>query len=294
VVNASLHLVLTLVVCTLAVSPLAAARWPWRSPRVGIALWQSLAATWVLCAVGSAVCVGLAPFHVDVPTAVTRLLRNGFAGLSAAHVVALGIAAVLTGSLLAAFAVAWIGVLRSRRRHRRVLDLVARTDPAAPGAQVLDHPVAVAYCVPGLRSRVVLSSGTLRALTDAELAAVLAHERTHARERHDLVLLPFTALRRLLPRSRLVAEAAAVVGLLVEMRADDAACRGSDPDILRAALRRFGDPPAPAGALGMADTAVRARVHRLAGLSPLPVVVRILVLATGLLFVSTPLSFLVV
>jgi len=292
--NASLHLLLTLVVCTLTVAPLAAARWPWRSPRTGVALWQLLALTWVLCAVGSAVAIGLAPFHVDIPTAAERLLHGGFAELSVGHIVALGVAVALTAGLLVAFGAAWVGVLRTRRRHRRMLDLVARTDPAAPGAQVLDHPVAVAYCVPGLRARVVLSSGTLHALSDAELGAVLAHERTHARERHDLVLLPFTALRRLLPGSRLVARAVAAVGLLVEMCADDAACRGSDPATLRAALRRFGSPPAPDGAIGMADTAVRARLQRLAGVAPLPVAVRVLVLATGMVLVSTPLSFVMV
>lgn len=292
--NASLHLLLTLAVCTLTVRPLAAARWPWRSPRTGIAAWQLLALAWVLCAVGSAAAIGLAPFHVDIPTSAERLLHGGFAELSAGHVVALGVAVVLTAGLLAAFCAAWVGVSRSRRRHRRVLDLVARTDPAAPGAQVLDHPVAVAYCVPGLRARVVLSSAAVRALSGAELAAVLAHERTHARERHDLVLLPFTALRRLLPRSRNVDRAVTAVGLLVEMRADDAACRGSDPGSLRAALRRFGAPVAPAGTIGMADTAVRARLQRLAGVAPLPVAVRILVLGTGLLLVATPLSFLVV
>ena len=40
----------------------------------------------------------------------------------------------------------------------------------------------------------MISAGTLDLLDSAELAAVLAHERAHLRERHDLVLLPFIAL----------------------------------------------------------------------------------------------------
>ena len=85
---------------------------------------------------------------------------------------------------------------RARRRHRALLALIAREDPAVPGVRVLDHPSAAAYCVPGLRSQVVVSEGALKLLSADELTAVLAHEAAHVRERHDLVLLPFAALRR--------------------------------------------------------------------------------------------------
>ena len=49
--------------------------------------------------------------------------------------------------------------LRVRARHRDLLDLLGTPWPAAPGARVLDHPVPVAYCLPGLRSRLVVSGG---------------------------------------------------------------------------------------------------------------------------------------
>ena len=97
--------------------------------------------------------------------------------------------------------IAIAGVVRARRRHRALLALVAHGDPDVPGTLVVDHPAAAAYCVPGIRSQVVVSAGTLALLGPYELAAVLAHERAHARERHDLVLLPFTSLRRILPQS---------------------------------------------------------------------------------------------
>ena len=118
--------------------------------------------------------------------------------------------------------------LQARRRQRALLALLAHGDPKVPGALVVDYPTAAAYCLPGLRSRiVVLSVGTLELLGRGELAAVLAHERAHLRERHDLVLLPFTALRRAFPRSAMCAEAHRAVALLVEMLADDRALRGA-------------------------------------------------------------------
>ena len=164
-------------------------------------------------------------------------------------------------------------VLRDRRRHRALLSLLAHGDPKVPGALVVDHPAAAAYCVPGLRSRIVISAGALDLLDQAELAAVLAHERAHLRERHDLVLLPFTALARAFPWSVLVQRSYASVALLVEMLADDHAARQRPVRELVTALIRVGaagTPGTPAGTLAVADedaamgdSGVTARVERL-------------------------------
>src|SRR5690606_20445024 len=124
---------------------------------------------------------------------------------------------------------------------------------------------ATAYCVPGLRAEVVVSAGALRLLSKDELAAVLAHEDAHVRERHDLVLLPFAALRRAIPWARIVRDAQASVALLVEMAADDRARRHCSPRRLATALLRFGTAggvPTPQGAIGAAGH-VMARVNRL-------------------------------
>lgn len=147
-----------------------------------------------------------------------------------------------------------------------LLRLVAHHDVDAPGAVVLDHTAAAAYCLPGWHPTLVLSTGAVRMLDPDQLAAVLAHERAHGVERHDLVLLPFTALRRALPRSRLIRDAVAAVSLLVEMCADDRAVRQHSRGPLVAALRRFQSTASmitPAGALGVADDQITARVHRL-------------------------------
>ncbi len=291
--NAALHLAATLVLCVAVASPLARARWVWRAPGTGILLWQMLGLSWALSAVGLLLALGLAPYDAPIPVALGRWVDDAVRG----DVTPLSVLVVL--GLLSALDLAigllwtWCSVLRVRRRHRDVLALVARRDDAAPGAFVLDHPHVVAYCVPGARSAVVLSSGALTALTRDQVDAVLGHEHAHGRERHDLVLLPFSALCAVLPKVRLVRSVARAVALLVEMRADESASlrHGSQP--LAAALRRFGSTRPPEGALGAADVAVAARLDRLAGLPPLPTALRWSALVGGVVLVSTPLSFLV-
>jgi Zn-dependent protease with chaperone function len=131
-------------------------------------------------------------------------------------------------------------VIRARERQRALLSLLAHGDPKVPGALVVDHPAAAAYCLPGLRSTIVLSAGVLALLDDQELAAVLAHERAHLRERHDLVLLPFSALLRAFRWAAVARQAQRAVALLVEMHADDRALRHRPARELATALLRVG------------------------------------------------------
>jgi hypothetical protein len=155
---------------------------------------------------------------------------------------------------------------------------------------------------------VVISTGALGALSRAELAAVLAHERAHARERHHLALLPFAALRRLAPRWRTPGAVFGAVALLLEMRADDVARRGQSAEALAAALCRFrqlgavASGGAPPGTLGIAGEhggehdpehgEVAARLDRITGRRPgLPTAVRLLVLGAGATVAATPVSF---
>ncbi|XVS60483.1 M56 family metallopeptidase [Actinosynnema sp. CA-299493] len=291
--NAALHLAATLVLCVAAAGPLARARWVWRAPRTGILLWQMLGLSWALSAVGLLLALGLAPYDAPIPIALGRWANDAVRGdvTPLALLVVLGLLSAL--DLAIGLLWTWASVLRVRRRHRDVLALVARRDEAAPGAFVLDHPTVVAYCVPGARSAVVLSSGALTALTRDQVDAVLGHEHAHGRERHDLVLLPFSALCSVLPKVRLVRSVARAVALLVEMRADESASLRHGAQSLASALRRFGSARPPEGALGAADVAVAARLVRLAGLPPLPAALRCSALVGGLVLVGTPLSFLV-
>jgi bla regulator protein blaR1 len=254
---------------------LARARWPWRTPRTAIVLWQALGLAWGVASIGALLGFALLPYGAGIVSGLRRAAMDAAAGrlgvrLDSAHLIGLLAGLALAAVLLIMQGCAGYEVVRARRRHRALLSLVAHGEPSVPGALVVDHPAAAAYCVPGVRSaKVVVSAGTLALLDQAELAAVLAHERAHVRERHDLVLLPFTSLRQVFPRLGLVARSLEAVKLLIEMTADDRAGRHRAPRELATALLRFAaahpaDAPSGALAAGSADPGpVLARVSRL-------------------------------
>jgi hypothetical protein len=272
-------------------SALLCASWPRRSPAAAILLWQALGLAGGIAAVGAFFAIGANNDGSGVIgglLTVGRRLANGQLAsqrqpplLTLAQITSLAAGITLLAVLWWVLIMAFAAVLHARRRQRELLALLAHGDPKAPGALVVDHPAAAAYCLPGIRSKIVVSVGTLDLLAPAELAAVLAHERAHLRARHDLVLIPFTSLRRAFPRSRMIAQAHRTVALLVEMMADDHALRAlrvlrglSAREILPArelakALLRFGaagSSCAPEGALAVVSPAegeISARVNRL-------------------------------
>jgi Zn-dependent protease with chaperone function len=276
-------LVLALVAaCTVqAAAMLAAASWPRRSPAAAIVLWQALGLGWGLATVGTLIGLGTAGQPSGVAGGVLAELdlvaqgRVALSPLMAARMVCLVAGLVLLALLVWILLAASAAVLRARQRQRALLSLLAHGDPKVPGALVVDYPTAAAYCLPGLRSAIVISAGTLDLLDSAELAAVLAHERAHLRERHDLVLLPFVALLNAFAWSPVAREAHQAVALLIEMHADDMARRHRPARELATALLRVGAAGgglAPSGALAAVQPAmdcdVAARVTRL--LRPAP------------------------
>jgi len=304
----------------LGASALPRARWPRRCPAAAILLWQALGLASGLAAVGTLIGLALPASRDGLVFSVLHaagLLRDGdvfgVAGLFglggtdggplAVFVVRL---ACLTAALALLALLCWVliaasvAALQARRRQRALLTLLAHGDPKVPGALVVDYPSAAAYCLPGLRSRsrIVVSVGALELLGRGELAAVLAHERAHLRERHDLVLLPFTALRRAFPRSATCTGAQRAVALLVEMLADDRALRGRPARELVSALVRFGTAgacPAPAGALAAAEGEVAARVARLVQpVRPLPAAAVAGVCLAAAVLVAAPVTLLIV
>jgi len=270
--------------CIPAASTLAAASWPRRSPAAGILLWQALGLGWGIAAIGALIGFGVTTPGAAVASGALNQLadiaRTGslppVAGLAAAIRMSCLVAGmVLLGVLCWILLAASASVVRARQRQRELLNLLARGDPKVPGALVVDHPAATAYCLPGLRSAIVVSAGTLDLLDADELAAVLAHERAHLRERHDLVLLPFLALLRAFRWAEVARQAYQAVELLIEMHADDRALRQRPARELATALLRVGAAGGggvPSGALGAAQRAeeceVAARVIRL--LRPAP------------------------
>jgi len=313
------------------------ASWPRRSPAAAILLWQALGLAGGLAAVGALLSIGVSGpgAQVGVVGGFTVLAGRLTSGkllaphqplaLTAVRLLALTAGLALLSVLCGVLVVAFADAIGARRRQRELLALLAHGDPKVPGALVVDYPTAAAYCLPGIRSQIVVSVGTLDLLGPAELTAVLAHERAHLRARHDLVLIPFTSLRRAFPRSASVTQAHRTVALLVEMMADDHALRvrslfasalalpfighvaagyqGAPQRVITArelatALLRFGTAGsecAPAGALAAAEGELTARVLRL--LTPPPPLSRAtqaaIVLASALL-VTAPLLLLVV
>src|SRR5437764_546971 len=150
----------------------------------------------------------------------------------------------------------------------------------------------------GLVRSVLHAAALLRDGDVFGVAAMFGHARAHLRERHDLVLLPFTALRRAFPRSATCTDALRSVALLVEMLADDRALRGRPARELVSALVRFGTAgtcPAPAGALAAGEGEVAARVTRLLKpVRPLPAAALLAICLSAALLVAAPVTLLIV
>lgn len=264
------------VLATLLVGPvprwLAGAGWVYRAPRAAMLLWQVIGLTAALSAVGAGLGIAVAPLAATVPHGVHRLLSQLSEGqlpvpLTWPHVLALAWALGVSGFVSWRCGWAAVSTWRKRRRLSQIVDLVGEPWTGG-GARVslLRHPTPTAYCLPGWRSRIVLSTGAVDVLGTSELAAVVAHEQAHARARHDLAVLPFTALAHAVPRITTARRAREATELLVEMLADDAARRLHGDRVLARALLRIAahhDPSCPPGALAAEGGTVLIRIHRL-------------------------------
>lgn len=189
---------------------LARAAWPTRAPARALLLWQAIALAGGFSMIGT--------------LAVTGVALLPFSELGGG--IAFGAAAALAAYLLGHLAVTVVLVARSRRRHRSLLALLTSPHPTRAATLVLEDSVPLAYCVPqGWQSLTVLSRGLLDRLDPDELRAVIAHERAHLEQRHDILLVAFRAWRSALPWFPIAARAAQEVDVLVELLADDSARR---------------------------------------------------------------------
>ena len=256
---------------------LARATWPLRAPRAAMVLWQAVALAAVFSAFSAGIAIAtrvLMPGPDGRPTAsiVRAAGRLGWP-LWAAYIAVFALTVLIGVRLTVALMRVAIANRRRRAHHRMVVDLVGVGHDAALAQQrantrdlrVLDVPEPLAYCLPGVRSRVVVSEGTLKTLTDAEVAAILSHERAHLRARHDLVLEAFTAAHAAFPRLVRSANALRAVQLLVELLADDAAVRATGRTPLARALVACASGRAPSGALAANGASAVLRVRRLSG-----------------------------
>ena len=242
------------------------AAWVQRAPGWGVLAWQGLTVSLVLAMfmLGFALAAPLPPLAAalarlcatTVPEVLEHYLTPAGYGLAVIAVAGVG-AGVLRLCWLAATTVT--NTVRARRAQGRALDLLGHQHP--DGFVVVEHRTPLVYCLPGMRGRIVVTSGALEALTSEELDLVLAHERSHLRARHDIALTLAQVLRRTFARVGVFRTAHEQVATLVEMQADDAA---QDPRGLARALVTLGC-GAPQPGLAAGDVAAVARVKRLTG-----------------------------
>jgi Zn-dependent protease with chaperone function len=254
---------------------LARAAWPMRAPRAAVVLWQAIAVAAVLSAFSAGLAIAsrlFVPGRDGRPTAtITSEIRVLGWPLWLTYVGVFAITLMIGARLLLAVLQVAIGTRRRRARHRMLVDLLGTSRDGASRItrtghlRILDVSEPLAYCLPGVRSRVVVSKGALNTLDDEEITAILGHERAHLRARHDLVLEMFIAVHAAFPRFVRSASALGAVRLLVEMLADDAAVRATGPAPLARALVACAAGPTPSGALAAGGPGMLVRVRRLGG-----------------------------
>ncbi|MCK1803653.1 M56 family metallopeptidase [Brevibacterium sp. R8603A2] len=206
--------------------PVALAR---RSPLIDplsrLVLWQAVGLAGGLSLIGTAVVFATAPMAGSLGDGLI-----GLADLQALSVLAwwqwllLLVAVLLTVRLIGSLLVQSVLVLRHRRRHSALVDLLTEPSAELPNTRVLTSDSPVAYCLPGRGSgTTVVTTGLLAVLTDEQRRAVVAHEQAHLDLHHDLLVLPFAAWNRALPFVPATSTALAAVSALIEFMADDRA-----------------------------------------------------------------------
>ncbi|MFM6974669.1 MAG: M56 family metallopeptidase, partial [Agromyces sp.] len=168
----------------------------------------------------------------------------------------------------------------------------------ATHVRLLNHPAPLAFCLPGMRNLTVLSSGLVDVFEQDEFDAVLAHERAHLRGQHHLLLLAFRAWHDVLPWFPTASKAEGAVATLIELVADDDACRTVERAALARALRRVGSAWDDGLAFGQdsgfsTSASYGPRLARLeAPRDRIPAAARWLVLALSMVTVAFPASYL--
>jgi Zn-dependent protease with chaperone function len=267
---AAIFAVLALLLAGPVPALLSRAEWTYRVPHAAMVLWQAIALAAVLSAFGSGLAIAsrlLVPGPDGQPTTVpTEEIDALGLPLWLLYVAVFALTLIIGARLI--FAVLLVGVRTRRRRsrNRMLVDLLGSRESRIDDARdvrVIAAAEPIAYCLPGLRQRVVLSEGTFASLDDDEIQAVVSHERSHLRSRHDLILEAFTAVHAAFPRVVRSASALGAAQLLVELLADDAAVKVTGPRPLARALVTCAGSRAPAGALAAGGVTTLIRVRRL-------------------------------
>jgi Zn-dependent protease with chaperone function len=233
---------------------LARATWPLRAPRAAMVLWQAIAVAAVLSAFSAGIAIAsrlFVPGADGRPTAspAAEIGRLGWP-LWLLDVGVFALTLLIGARLTVAVIRVAVATRRRRAHHRMLVDLLGMSSDAVSARacargrdlRVLEVAQPLAYCLPGVRGRVVVSEGTLDSLAEAEVAAIAAF-----------------------PRFVRSASALDAVQLLAELLADDAAVRAAGRTPLARALVTCASGRTPAGALAAGGTHTLLRVRRLSG-----------------------------
>lgn len=244
-----------------------------RAPNLGILAWQVLVASTLLSVVlgGLSLLIPSAPVSsgiADFLEACAMLIRQRYATPAGALLGGTGLALAVVVSIRTGHHLikAARSAHRHRRAHRHTLALVGRHGPA--GTTLLDHTTPAAYCLPGKRCHVVLTTGALEALNTDQLRAVLAHEHAHLRGRHHMVLSFAGAIANAFPHSRIFRTAHAEIARLIELAADDAAVGDTGRFTLAEALLTLNGDQRPTATLAAGGSTAASRVRRLINAQP--------------------------
>jgi Zn-dependent protease with chaperone function len=140
--------------------------------------------------------------------------------------------------------------------------------------RIVETPEVFAYTLPGPGGTIAISRGLRQSLADAEFDIVLAHERSHARHRHDRFLLLALLLDAAVP---VMKPATNQLRFHLERWADEEAVRDTSADRRTAARTiakvALANSPVPAG-LGIATHGVAARASALIDPPPAATMIR--------------------
>ncbi|MEF9884534.1 M56 family metallopeptidase [Streptomyces sp. P9-A4] len=244
----------------------ARSRWAQQAPRLALTVWAACGAVFaaatalipaqLVLSAGSSHRLADMLFTLEPPTLAQVMNLDGRERF------AFSLSLLVLSLPAAAFARRLARARRARLRHAGVLRIVGRYDPALR-ATVLDDERPAVYCLPGRTRRVVVSSGALRALTPAQLAAALAHERAHIAGRHHLLVAAAEAFAAVFARLPLARYGGPAVPLLLEMAADDRALRRCTRDALATALYALASGRAPRSAFAAGGPSAAVRMRRI-------------------------------
>ncbi|GAB5904090.1 peptidase M48 [Mycobacteroides chelonae] len=241
------------------------------APRLAITAWLaaivSVLGTWISAA---ALIVIDVVRHWNSPAVVLAACAARLHAMLIGQAGAAAQVGLLALSAAGSIAAAALGVRLARtlirlrdtaHEHAYAVHMVGRRT-AEGDVMVLEAPEAAAYCVAGRPSAIVLTTGALAILDDAQVAAILAHERAHLAGHHPQLVSVLRALADVFPRVRLMTDGSAQISRLLEMCADDSAARHHGRGVLLSGLMDLAG-TVPAAAVGAANVAVLDRAERL-------------------------------